>query len=445
MFTKLEDLLLTQSLASVIILTFFAFLLAVRGLFRWTSSGFWTWAAFMIYFFLNPLASILWNITSYRVNLQLSDGLSRGMWIGFVSIIGMSTFFISYLFAKPHVVKWNLTGENKKLDLISKAVILTFLLVGMFTLLIYRTGVLSTNRNVEVVSGRFVGEATGYDYVAHLFVFVPIILLLLSPSKLSRPFGFFVGCSYILLRLPDAWGRWSIVSMIIAISLAVTLRKRRNWPPLIYSFVIILATAFLVVRGHTNVSSSKGFVDLLTKIPQTVGPKLASNNTDMLSFWYLDSYVKDDITGYTYGIPFINYSIFGIVPSRLFPDKYFLVDWLSAQQPPVLDIRLTNRMIGAKWSLLGSFYGSGGIIAVILLAWLAGVLCRRLDGMLNPECPLLVQATAICWMSILWMMWASQDYWVIQVIGISAIPAFILWLFAPKAKRHLTTQFNFQT
>jgi hypothetical protein len=181
--------------------------------------------------------------------------------------------------------------------------------------------------------------------------------------------------------------------------------------------------------------SGKEFFALITRIPDEVGSILAAGDSAMLASWYLESYIKDRITGYDYGLLFINYLIFGFIPGRFFPAKYFLVDWLRARQPRILDARLIAMMMGAKTSLLGSFYGNGGIIAVIIWMWIMGVLCRKMDGMLSEESPLPVKATAVSWMSMLWMIWGSHDFWGLTVIGSLAIPAIFLWLFAPREQK----------
>ena len=93
-------------------------------------------------------------------------------------------------------------------------------------------------------------------------------------------------------------------------------------------------------------------------------------------------------------------------------------------------------LFGAKTSLLGSFYGSGGIVAVVMCMWVMGVLCRKMDGMLSQESPLPVKATAVSWMSMLWMLWGSHDSWGLTVIGSLAIPAVCMWLLALKTPKN---------
>jgi hypothetical protein len=432
MFSTLEDLLLTQSVAIGIVLLISGTLLARRGLFCWTTAGFWTWVAFALYFFFNPLTSIRWNVEHYRIYLLLSGGLSRGEWIGFVAIVGIIVFFFSYLRASTRPITWNLRLSDFRFTLAMKAVMIGFLGIASLSLLTYRTGALSASRSLEIEGGRFTGETTGYEYTAHFFFFVPVVSLLLSQSRFHQLLGLLMSCGYVVLSMPDAWARFTIVSMLLAISLAATIRRARSWPRPVYIIAIFLITAVLLLRGHTGLSSGEEFYEFVTRIPNEIGSILAAGDSAMLASWYLESYVKDHITGYDYGLPFINYVFFGFIPSRLFPQKYFLVDWLRARQPAVLDPIILAHLYGAKSSLLGSFYANGGVIAVVLLMGMMGRLCRRMDGMLSQESPLLVKATAIGWMSALWMIWGSHDFWGFTLTGSLVIPAIFLWLVAPK-------------
>lgn len=434
MFASLKELLIAQSIATTVVLLIFLLFLLKKGLFNWTTTGFWSWNAFGIYFLVNPLFSTQWNVDAYRVNLQISGGLARGTWIGIVSLAGMSAFFISYLAAQSKPVTWGLPPRDTHLTPIMKLLMLGFIAVASISFLTYRTGgsaALDQGRFV-IAGGRFTGSTTGYQNSAHIFMFIPAILLMLSPSRTYRLLGFLLTGTYVVMKLSDAWGRWALISFLIAMSIAAAVYNKRKWPPLFYLAAIPLLAAILIVRGHTSIGSNNGIFSILTKIPELIGPKLANNNTSMLPTWYLVSYIRDHITGYTYGLPLINYTFFGFIPSRIFPQKYFLLTWLQANQPPILDASINASLLGAKWSLLGSFYDTGGILGVILLAGIMGILSRKLDGMLSADSPLLVKATGICWISTFWIMWAGQDYWAVQVIGTIAMPAILLWLASPK-------------
>lgn len=434
MFTNLEDLLLTQAIASAIILLLFAGLLAHKGLFHWTTAGFWSWTAFAIYFCLNPLASIFWNLEKYRLSIQLSGGLERALWIGTASLVGMTVFFASYLRTKTKPATWNLHPNDQRITAIMALIIVAFVLLAALSLFTYHQGN-SSVQNQAVLSGRFTSEVTGYQYIAHLFVFIPVAILLLSRSRFMQILGFLIGIGYIILRMPDEWGRWSVVSMLLAMSLIITLLRKSKWPPAIFFIAIIIIASVLTVREHTSLTSGEGLGKLVSQIPEKIGRSFAKNNTDMLAFWYIDSYIKDEVTGYDWGIPFLNYALTGFIPTRILPQKYFMIDWLTSRQPQILNQQIVGRIFGSKPTLFGSFYGHGGIIGLVLLAWFVGILLRKMDGMLSPESPAIVKAMGVMWMSALWMVWGSQDTWGLMALGSLAIPTIALWIVAPKAAK----------
>ncbi len=439
MFARLEDLLLTQGIASGIVLLFFAGLLAHKGLFKWTTTGFWSWAAFAMYFCINPLASIVWNLDKYRVYLELSGGYARGLWIGIVAILGMISFFVTYLLTRPTAVRWKLESQNSRVTFSMGTIIVVFVGLAVASLVAYHSGN-SSIQNQAVSTGRFTTDVTGYQYIAHYFFFVPIAVLLLSRSRGLQVLGLLLGLIYIILHMPDAWGRWSIVSMILVMSLAMTIHAQKKWPPAFFLLAVIALAAVLTVRGHTSVSSHEDLQTVIAQIPDKIGYEFTHNNTDMLSFWYIDSYIKDRITGYDLGVPFFNYAVTGFIPTRILPEKYFLIDWLEEYQPALVDQALVRTIVGSKPTLLGSFYEHAGLAGVIVLAMLTGVLFRKVDGMLTRQSPLLVKAVGIVWISSVWMVWGSQDSWALSAIGTLSIPALLLWLVAPKASKAAPVQ-----
>jgi hypothetical protein len=131
-----------------------------------------------------------------------------------------------------------------------------------------------------------------------------------------------------------------------------------------------------------------------------------------------------------------NYVLTGWIPYRILPEKYFMIDWLHNSQLYRIPQTIERLLYGAKSSLLGSFYANGGIIAVILLVWVAGVMSRKLDGMLAEDSPRLIRAIGISWLSILWMVWGSDDRWGLMAMGVLLIPGLLLWLVSPKQELH---------
>lgn len=434
MLSHIADLLWLHSLIMGFILLVFGLALARRSLFRWTTAGFWSWSAFTLYFFLNPLFSLLGNdLWRYAVRLNLSGGIARGQWISFVAAVGIVAFFTAYLGTKSHPVTWKLRLADDQISTPVKLVMAGFIAFATYSLLVYRARLLTGRGNLLIENGRFIGETTSYEYGGHIFLFIPLVLLILSPSRLHRSLGWLIGGLYIILSLSDEWARYTIVSILLAMLLADMLQRDKSRPRIALLISVVLMGAVLQARGHNSLTSSTEFYKLAVQVPGQVNQLLASGDTAMLATWHLESYIKDTVTGYDYGLPFLNYVLFGAIPSAIFPQKYFLVDWLRSVQPPVLNPVFPQLMYGAKSSLMGSFYRNGGLIFVIFEMGLAGIFSRKLDGMLAKNSPLLVRAIGVSWLSLFWIVWGSSDSWAAIQLGSVLMPALAIWLVSPKA------------
>jgi oligosaccharide repeat unit polymerase len=443
MFAQIESLLVAQSLFILGLLIFFAVLMARKGLFVWYSAGFWTWAAMLLYFVLNPLASMQSSLYFYHRNLLIAGGMPRAEWVGLVLILGLSAFFITYLVTGSSSYTWGM--EKEKEEEMTLPMLLTlagFLGVATMSLLIYRTGFVQGGQDVSIQGGRFVGNATGYEYVADTFYFVPTIYLLISRRKLNNIIGYLLVAVYVALTMTAVSSRFTVVSMMLAFSMVITFKSKSRWPHPMYLALAFVGGAVLILRGHTTLESSEELMEFIKQIPSEFINLFSSVDSAMLSSFYLESHVRDNITGYDYALPLINYLLFGFIPSRLFPQKYFLVDWLRANQNPLYDHLTTLYLFGSKSSLIGSFYGNGGIIGVILLMMLMGFLLRKIDGMVSKDSHLVVRAVGVTWTGFLWMIWGSHDYWGAIVVGVNAIPAIFLWLFSPKIPKPKYHQIN---
>jgi hypothetical protein len=406
---------------------------------NWTTTGFWSFLAFILYYLLNPLASLLTgNTTRYRLPLVLADGYQRGVWILIVLVIGISIFLITYIKTTARPVNWLLDRKDQRITVPMLLVFFFIYILAFYSLLVYRSFFLPTSRQVIIQEGRFIGDTTGYEYASYMFLFVPILFLLLSNYPTRRGIGWLTFFLFMILSLPNGWSRFASLSMILAITIFDALRNKTRRPHWAWIAAGIIVAAILQARGHeiwTINQLPDHVIDAVSRIFSGKSNLFVSADTSMLPTWYLESYVKDHITGYNFGLPLINYVISGWIPGRIFPDKYFLIEWLNQTQPQVYSPSSINYLFGAKSSLMGSFYGSGGLIGVILLMALMGYGCRKLDGMLAPENPILIKALGISWMSILWMVWGSHDYWGVTVFGVIVIPAILIWIVSPKIVR----------
>jgi hypothetical protein len=351
-----------------------------------------------------------------------------------VNAIAIIVFFTVYLRSQAPAVTWRLRRDNE-FNPFMGIVILGFIVVAGYSLLAYRAGVLSPAREKIIEAGRFVGETTGYENTAHMFLFVPIVLLLLTDSRAMRLLGWVLGLAYIWLSLPHAWARFATVAMLLAMSVADTVGRARTRPRVVLIIAAIVLATTLQLRGHqewTLASTGGEFIDTASQAFDNLGRIASSSDSSMLATWYLESYVKDTLVGYDYGIPLMNYLLTGWIPYRLFPDKYFAIDWLHGLRPAWYSPMIDNMLYGAKSSLIGSFYANGGLAAVVLLMAFVGFLSRRMDGMLHKDSPLLIRAIGISWVGVLWMVWGSHDYWGAKTLGTLLMPGLFLWLVAPK-------------
>ena len=430
-----QQILLIHSAAVSLFLFFWLIQLRRHGLFRWTTTGFWAWAAFSLYFVLNPVGSLLANdVIRYDIALSIAGGERRATWIGLMTCVGISTFFLIYLHTRTLPITWRLTRSTKLSPLIM-FMILVYISLALPSLLVYRAGLFGGTGNVIIEQGRFSGDVTGYQYSAHMLLLVPAVFLVLSKSIPGRLLGWLLLATYVMLSTLDPWGRYLVVSALLAVSLIDVLGRHKNWPRVLMVVAVVFVVTLLRVRGHASIESRSAFVDLAAQVPSNVVANLGSGDSAMLATWYLESFTKDTLGGYDYGIPIVNYLLTGFLPSKYFPWKYFLIDSLNSQRDARIGLEIQGMLYGGKSSLLGSFYAEGGLLAVIMLSALTGFLMRRMDGMVAAEAPPLVLATGIVWMSLLWMIWGSADYWAITNLGIMAIPTIGLWLVSPKASR----------
>jgi hypothetical protein len=233
--------------------------------------------------------------------------------------------------------------------------------------------------------------------------------------------------------------------MVIALSLIPVLQKKRSWPSSLWLVGLFFVAVIFQLRGHVEwnyENIGRETADMVNRLPQRGTQILSSSDTAMLPTWYVSSSFYDTWVGHDYGLPLLNYVITGWIPNRIFPQKYFIIEWLRSQQGLMYPKIIDRFLYGAKSSLLGSFYTHGGLLGVLIGGVLAGYLSRRLDGMLAEETSILVKSVAISWLSALWMVWGSGTTWTVMILGAMAMPALAVWFSLPKLayKREPNTQ-----
>lgn len=428
----------------IVLLTVVLLIVAVglrkRGLFSWLSVGFWSWAAFALYFVFSPLIALIsGNLQDYDIRFSLVGGAEHAMRITWVIAIGIAAFYLIYFRTPLKAIRLNTTIRPSPRSPLFLLWMIVFLGFGIYALLASRAGVASWNGETTIVGGRFTGQVTGYQNAGYMFMVYPTILLCQWPKRGYRLLGFALATIFVIFSIPHAWSRYVTISMLVAIILVTLARAKRGWPPIVMIVALLVVVFLYQARGHTTWK--------LSNLPEEIGQTwvevqdkglsaLAESDTQMLPTFWVESYVADHWTGYNYGIPLINYLVSGWIPGRIFPQKYFLIDWLASQQTTYYPAIYDRLLYGAKSTLVGSFYQTGGLLAVIFEMAILGWLSRRVDGMLNENSPLIVQALGICWLSTLWMVWASSDIWGLMALGVQAMPylAGVLFFFITPVK-----------
>jgi len=384
-----------------------------RGLFHWLSFGFWSWAAFCLYFFITPLIQYFGDPFYLETRLEVTEGLPRLLWVTSCVAVGIFVYFTAYFRSTPSRPSFGLSQEEWPRG---TWLVLFLALAGTFCSLIYYRGAFGFEIiPIEIVGGKYEGEVMGYQRVMHYFANFPIILLILRRS--TRWLGLALAGVILVARFEDAWDRFTAVSLVLAVTMIVALVRKRCWPNPLLVGALVVFTLLMHARGHVPLSEFFASGRMITTSKQEVKRGEGAN---MLATLYLLTYLHDH-EGYNYGVPFITKLVLGPLPRKYFPWK----DRLMEEFSPRLDfgdIPGVKMMYGAKSSVIGDLYGFGNILAVILGMALLGIFSRKLDGFLAPRRPQVIQAIGICWLSSLWMMLGSSLSWIAITFYLNAIP-----------------------
>ena len=233
------------------LLVFIATQLLHRHLFHWRSAGFWAWGAMMLYFFITPLIQHLGDPYYLETRLAVTEGLSRMVWVTACIAMGIAVFFLAYFKTKPGHPNFGLPQETWPRG--AWIVIILCLVGGAYSLGTYR-GVLGMEATTiaTIQGGKFVGDTMGYTTVMHTFASIPIALLLFRRS--TRVLGLAVLGFYLAGRLEDAHDRASAVSLLLAMSIITTYRRKRPWPAAWWIAGVLLFTLLVHARGHMTLS-----------------------------------------------------------------------------------------------------------------------------------------------------------------------------------------------
>lgn len=408
------DGILLHCLIIGIILLFTLLILRRRHLFHWLSTGFWAWGAFALYFFITPLIQYWGDPTHLETYLAPTEGLPRMVWVTGCVALGMTVFFWAYFRSRPGNLTLGLDQENWPPG---TWIIIILALAGAVYSMIYFRGAFgfeAANFELEK-SSKFVGKVTGYETALNICALFPMILLIMRRS--TRLLGFAIAGIYLIGKMNDRHDRANAVSLVIAVSMALTFVRRRKWPSGVWIVGILLFTVLLQARGHLSFTEFRQSGQMTLSTGR--GEVAKAEGAVMLSQFYLKSYLHDK-AGYTYGIPLLSSVVFGALPRKYFPWKDWIIEtYLSPKVARAFEMELS--MFGSKSSVIGDLYGFGGIFAVAGGMFILGFLVRKLDGWLAPQAPVVMRAMGVVWLSLLWMMLGSSLLWSAGLMFLTAI------------------------
>ena len=444
---SLEQALVIHCFVVAFAMAFAVLMLWRRRLLSILHSGTWVLFAFFLYFLFNPLLSLLNHDLSYyedAMHAVAREGVSRIFWILGTIVAGLGAFLFYYV-RKRKPVEGTVAAPpfSSTVDRwtpLQTVVLGIFILFAVYSVLFLRTKsqfVLSTV-TVEYDRGRIVGGATGYSVAAYGFLLYIVIILLYRGPSFARLLGLIVATGNVALRLYDQHDRASIVSLLLAVAMVFIARSGLRWQRLRMALVLVkkknrirtlamLAAVacmaiFLAMRGHTSVAEVKEFNWEMGQ------QELRQSDTAMLPTLYVWSFIYDKLEDYDYALPLASSILFGWLPRQYFPWKDDLPVFLLGRPDVRYNIHYAEWFLGPKATIIGSFYGHGGIIGVVLGMAILGVLTRRLDKLVAEGKTDLGRAIGIVWMAGIWMMFGSNDSWVVGEMFVCGLPFFGMWI-----------------
>jgi hypothetical protein len=393
-----------------------------RRLFAPDRTGFWVWIAFLICLVVNPaltLASRDFSVYDYYTRgTDLTS--ARVFWILFTAAAGILVFFLAYLNTRPA----GIVVSHIRLSPIPVLIIVAVsMAIGWNAILRYR---IAGNSDLRVVGGKFVGSVSGWQSETHGFIIFPCLLLI--ALKGYRLMGLLAAAFYIALRLGDKGDRFSILALPLAVLLFYMIRRGRRWPPLLYSALAMVLLLVLVARGHGSLASLQHSGNDIQRIAGRALSNIGRGaDTAMLPTLYRESDLVER-NGFTYGVTCVQEIFLAPLPRTHFPWKDDVLSFIPG-------VKYRNEswlgdVYHAKSTVIGSFYGYGGILGVIIGMACLGWLLRKMDGLLQRTQPLLVNLWAVMVLSTVWLGILGSIEWWYKVIMMWSLPLFALVLLA---------------
>jgi hypothetical protein len=419
----LEECLWTHCALLVSVCLVVLVVLVHKGLFSWVRCGFWAWASFLLTFVLNPMVTLArGDFSLYRAGLADVPAPEATM-LSVTALVALSVlcFFWAYLRNTPYTTPDSTrTTIPNGMGRVCAIVCVLCCAVGMLAMYKYRLG---SYEHMEVVNGRFV-QGNGYQFDGYLISVYPLLLFVLNPR--SRWLGLALVTLTCVLKATDIYDRSTAVALVVGVSIVFTLDRNHRWPPLLPLAACVIALFFFVGRGHVSVreaTKSSDWVQHVSTDPAVM--ILAGHDTDMLASLYQDVSSTEKY-GYTYGLTFLERAVFGFLPRTYFPWKDTLFLDVGGMRKHYYANEVAN-LKGAKSFVIGDLYEFWGFLGVILGMALIGYLCRKLDGLLTPQTPLIYRAAGVTIMSRLWISLPSTVAWIYSTLSLTLFAFLVVW------------------
>lgn len=411
---QISNLLVIHCIVVGAVLAGVAVLLVRAGRFDWMSTGFWVWCSALLIFWLNPAVSVsAGEYRFYASRLALTEGEPRMLVVLVAVVLGLVAFYVPYLRTRVAVSRLRIPEIPA-----TRAVVvgcLIFFMGAMLCTFYYRTDLGGMADAVQVEGGKFVGDATGWQYSVHRFALYPIAYLLLTNR--FRLLGTAMAMGFAALRMFDARDRFSLVSIGLLVIISWSDAHGRKSPSAKAILPLVLLGAFLVQKGHSDIMQTEFDVSV-EGLRATYIAALAGPNNDMLSQFFLESSIYDE-HGFTYGLTFAESVVFGWLPRKHFPWKDQLFDDVVFKP----DAPLARLLVGPKSSILGCLYTYGALPAVVVGMFLLGVSARCVDRTVTRCQSTAVRAWGMMVLTFVWLMFGSTLEWSFQYVAVSTIPA----------------------
>ena len=400
-------------------------MLLIFGATCWLKAGYsldraWVWVfiSLALQFAIYPLCVIsVGDWTTFDYYCQ-GNANSYRTWIICCSVaVFCISFCVAYLRSSPRVKGPPPRRQGVDTSFLRGLIYVGFFCVAIACVVFIRSKGLA---DAGMTDGKHTGDSSGWAIDLHLFGVVPIVYFMTTPRL--RLFGLALLSTYVGLRLVmDAHDRFSIIVPPMAMTLWVWrygggMEKRAA---LVGAAALIF---LLVVRGHykgveyleDKAESESSLGSFAQKISAGADVAMVAN-----FYTHLNGV---EAHGYSYGLPIVQTLTTEYIPRSVAPWKNSIFEFVEG-------MRFNNNsnwiMRAGKSSVIGGFYGYGGLIGVIIGGAFIGWVCRKADHWVSSEQFISARPVVLCFLASLWLICISRPEWGIKMMLMMAAPWFI--------------------